>query len=545
MTSDPETAHLGTKLERFFARYLELEPEEATTLGVHAHDEAHRDPTEAGASTRADFYRAALADFEPLLATQRAPGERLDFESVVALAKFEVHAHDVLRRDLANAEWSIYPYTMASYARAQGLDVSARIASMPAFLAQREVCLREAVQDGSGAKLSPRSTVTSLAKEELPGAANDLDRSDPAAAAACRAHAAFLEAVVAPRCPEDGALGEEEYRLRLRSFGIAGSPAELVAEAREHLASMQTAILRIASELAGTTFRSMTDAGPYLRAAQLETLPPGSSTEAPYRAILDRVVTFIREHELFDLPPLELGMDAYPEGMRSFGAGTNWPAPLLDPTKKGQFVVHPDPAAHFAAWAAVFAIHEGIPGHFLQSAAFREAFGASSAPVRFFCVADNVAFPRAYMRPMTNIEGWAIYAEELLRERGFHSGRDELFAHLGHAIRALRVIGDVGLHTRTLDTDAVARTLMEEGGLIERAARAEANRYARLPLQSITYFVGQRQTERLRQASMRARPSATLSQFHAWLFAQGPVPPAELKPWQGLAASPGPAGSPT
>jgi uncharacterized protein (DUF885 family) len=87
---------------------------------------------------------------------------------------------------------------------------------------------------------------------------------------------------------------------------------------------------------------------------------------------------------------------------------------------------------------------------------------------------------------MTNIEGWAVHAEELMRARGFHEGRDELFAHLAHAIRALRVIGDVGLHTRALGSRDVVRTLMDEGGLTESAARGEAERYARLPLQWAT-----------------------------------------------------------
>lgn len=518
---------LEADLAAFFERYVDLEPEEGTTLGIHRGDDRLRDVSEAGLEGRGAFFAGALERFERCDRSALSEERRLDLDAVLALCTWEVHASRDLDDAHRNVEWGFYPFTMVAYARAQGLDVSRRLAAIPTFLRAREDAL---ARPGARGRPALSATVEALARVQLPAAASEIATLDASAAVALAEHARFLETEILPSASVDPAIGEDAYRFRLRLSGIEADPRDLEDDAREHLVRMQEGIVAIASTLEGAgAIRDMTQASAYVRALQAEHLGASVAPVVHYRAIQERIVSFLERERLFVLPALDLGMDVYPPGMRAHGAGTNWPAPLLDRDKRGQFVVHPDPAAHPAAWAAVFAAHEGIPGHHLQSAAFRETWSTSPAPVRFTCVADDVMIPRGFVRAMTNIEGWAVYAEELLRQRGFHTGRDLLFAHVAHAIRALRVLGDVGLHTRRLTPEGVVRLLMDEGGMPEANARGELARYGRVPVQAITYFVGQRQLEHLRDRWMAAHGgAASLADFHAWVFRFGPVPPASL-----------------
>ncbi len=524
------SAHFSGLREDFFRTYVAFEPEEATTLGLHDGDDRLRDP--ASLDDRAAFFRRSIRALDAIDTASLDKANQADHAAMRAVAAWEAHAHDALREHERRVEWSLYPYTMICYARAQGLDVRARAAGVSRYLRAHEDNLARGLAAG---RATHRSLVEHIIAAQLPGVIEDLGAIDPKAGAAYADHLVFLRDRVLPRAPEPFAIGEDEVALRLATlFDLDRSAAELTREARDHLASVQAAMIAIAKGL-DPSIRSMPDVMERVRAEQGERMTRAEDVEPLYRAIIDRATRFSAERGLLHLPDnLDLGMDVYPAGLRAFGAGTNWPAPLLDGSKKGQFVLNPDPSKHVVAWAAVGAIHEGVPGHFLQSAVWQARYGAAgearTPPVRFFGVADDVAFPRGFLRPMLTIEGWAVYAEELLREAGFHEGRDHLFACVGHAIRAARTIVDLGLHTGAMSREQAASFLMDEAGMPKASALGEVERYGRLPLQAMTYFVGQREIERLRDHQKALLGGAfDLASFHDALLAEGPITPAAIR----------------
>jgi uncharacterized protein (DUF885 family) len=176
--------------------------------------------------------------------------------------------------------------------------------------------------------------------------------------------------------------------------------------------------------------------------------------------------------------------------------------------------------AHPLSHIPTTAVHEAIPGHALQ---FLSAKLAKRHAVR------RLIREAGWARSV-NVEGWAHYAEELMRAHGFFTPKEELQQLAAQLWRAWRVVVDVGLHAGKLSLEDVARTLVAEAFLPESLARVEAYRYARKPTQAVTYLVGRLQIESLKAeyASIMG-PDYKEAEFHRLFLSYGPVPPAMLR----------------
>ncbi|MFE8601437.1 DUF885 domain-containing protein [Archangium violaceum] len=546
----------------FFERYLETQPEEATTLGLHHLDDRLKDLSPSALGDEYAFHRDVLARLEQLAPEELPPDAWLDRQAMLDVTRFHVHIYADLRGHRRNVELSTYPHTMLQYQLGQAETagdwsaIASRAARIPTFLRQQEQLLAEGVATG---EVPDPHIVHDFAEDHLPvieryfehlpalpGAhqvtlsaaeARQLQQASHEAQRAFTAHRQFLREHVLPRTHVPVVLGEDEYQWRLRHmFGLTASPEELVRQAEDVLERAQESILQLSGQLARelpgapSALTNLGEARALLLG--LETAHPERDEDVIplYRELIARAERFIHERELFNVPEgLRLGLKSLPPGMVDV-RGTNWPAPLLDPRKVGWFVLAPMAAAHPTVWAALLAVHEGIPGHFLQSVAWQRAFSRHPAPVRFLLVTDHVAMARGHFGPMLNIEGYATYAEERMRRAGFYTAAESLTALVARALRAVRVVVDIGLHTGRMTDEAAVRYLVHHACMPEPNARREVLRYKRIPLQAITYLLGALEFERLEEDCRRERGSRfDEAHFHDELFSFGPVPPALLR----------------
>ncbi|QRK04104.1 DUF885 domain-containing protein [Archangium violaceum] len=546
----------------FFERYLQSQPEEATTLGLHHLDDRLKDLSPSALADEYALHRDTLAQLERLAPEEFPPDAWLDWMAMLGVCRFHVHAHEDLRGHRSNVELSTYPHTMLQYQIGQAETaedwsaIASRAARIPTFLQQQEQLLAEGLASG---EVPDVHIVQEFAEDQLPvivryfehlpalpeahqvtlssAEARALQHAAHDAREAFAAHQRFLRERVQPHAHAGVVLGEDEYRWRLRHmFGLTASPEELVQRAEEVLARAQHSIVQLAAQLAAevpgapSTLSNLADARTLLARLELEHPAHDEDVIPLYRERIAHAESFIHERELFNVPEgCRLGLKPLPPGMVDV-RGTNWPAPLKDPRKVGWFVLAPMAAAHPTVWATLLAVHEGIPGHFLQSVAWQRAFSHHPAPVRFLLVTDHVAMARGHFGPMLNIEGYATYAEERMRRAGFYSAPEELTALVARALRAVRVVVDIGLHTRRMDDEAAVSYLMRSASMPEPNARREILRYKRLPLQSITYLLGALEFERLEEDCRRERGRHfDEARFHDELFSFGPVPPALLR----------------
>jgi uncharacterized protein (DUF885 family) len=149
-------------------------------------------------------------------------------------------------------------------------------------------------------------------------------------------------------------------------------------------------------------------------------------------------------------------------------------------------------------------VHEAYPGHHWHT-------------IRMY------ANPRKLRRVMGSAyfsEGWALYTERMMLENGFYDDpRHEVGVIHARIFRAARIIVDTSLHIGDMTFDEAARFLVENSGMSEPTARAEAGRYCSWPTQAPSYLTGALEVERI-----RSRFTGDLRTFHDEMCSSGSLP---------------------
>jgi len=159
------------------------------------------------------------------------------------------------------------------------------------------------------------------------------------------------------------------------------------------------------------------------------------------------------------------------------------------------------------------ALHEGYPGHHLHfvrtNRLSRKARTVLWSPIM--------------------VEGWALYCEEMMAEEGFlQDPRERLFQKVALLWRALRVVVDVGLHTREMSVDAAVDLLVDRVGFERGLALAEVRRYCAEPVYQASYALGRHELLRMRQsfADKHGNDGQGPRAFHDAVMAYGGLPPS-------------------
>lgn len=178
----------------------------------------------------------------------------------------------------------------------------------------------------------------------------------------------------------------------------------------------------------------------------------------------------------------------------------------------------------FATWSELTTVfHEGVPGHHLQLGAVAVAGDQLSRFSKFSWVSGHG-------------EGWALYAERLADELGWHADPATRLGMLaGSALRAARVVIDIGVHLDLPLPDGSKWTFEKACAFLRERGRAEAHtvhaevvRYFGWPAQAICYKLGERAWLEARAEASR-RPGFDLRRWHTAALDLGPIGLATLR----------------
>ena len=171
-------------------------------------------------------------------------------------------------------------------------------------------------------------------------------------------------------------------------------------------------------------------------------------------------------------------------------------------------------------------VHEAYPGHHLQM----QIAGRHPSPIRKW--QDN---------PMM-VEGWALYCEEMMYHAGLYGEEDPAMwlAILGGIrFRAARIVADVKLHTGRFTVeeciDWMNEVLQSESESEREYIARSVRKYTLTPTRWMSYLMGKREIERLRDAALASGRYAE-SDFYDALLAEGSIPPALM--WEALGLEP-------
>jgi len=182
-----------------------------------------------------------------------------------------------------------------------------------------------------------------------------------------------------------------------------------------------------------------------------------------------------------------------------------------------------DPRGRFETWSELSTVfHEGVPGHHLQVGAAKTAGDRLSRFAKTNFVSGHG-------------EGWALYAERLADELGWFTEPGTRLGMLGgSALRAARVVIDIGVHLELPLPDGSRWTFDKSCEVLGKSGRgephriqAEVVRYFGWPAQAISYKLGERGWLAARAEAMR-RPGFDLKRWHTAALSLGPIGLAAL-----------------
>jgi uncharacterized protein (DUF885 family) len=369
---------------------------------------------------------------------------------------------------------------------------------------------------GGGGQLVVQLAVAMSA--ETPGLADELRTAGGLALESLKRFGTALRDEIEPAAdPHAFAIGEEQFARRLHFEHAVVSGAPELWRYGLHLQEETTAQLTaLAAGLGSRPWRELVDE---LR----NDAPDTGELLDVYRAELDRARAFVAERDLVAIPDTPLDVVATPPFLASLVpfAAYEPPAIYLGAQRGRFYVTVPDPSLPAEAAALqrrghgrhgipAMVAHEAYPGHHLQLVTAQEL----SSEVR-----------RHLWTPIM-VEGWALYCEQLLDEAGYYRTPEQrLFQLVNLLWRAIRVVLDVGLHTRGMTPAEAVDYMVEHLPIERRSAEAEVRRYCAWPTYQLCYAVGRRELLRLREDWQEATgPDFDARRFHDTLLSYGGLP---------------------
>ncbi len=202
------------------------------------------------------------------------------------------------------------------------------------------------------------------------------------------------------------------------------------------------------------------------------------------------------------------------EKFREASASAEYNQASADGSRPGIFYV-PIPDAtkfNFTSGMESLFLHEAIPGHHYQTSLQQE--NTSLPKFRRF------AWYGAYG------EGWALYCESLGKELGLYTDPYQYMGALGDEIhRAIRLVVDVGLHTKHMTREQAITYMMANEPIAEQGATAEIERYMAIPGQALSYKIGALKIRELRtKYEKQLGDKFSLAAFHDEFLKDGCMP---------------------
>ena len=340
-------------------------------------------------------------------------------------------------------------------------------------------------------------------------------------------------------------MGSEIYSgILWHSLDAESSAQELLVAAHQHLDLVNSQMLHVAQEYLAEIDIEIEENGDPISCvlAQIaESAPVTDSTViSQVASAMAAAKAFTIERDLVTVPEIDVEVIQMPEIHRGVAvAYCDAPGPLEQAHVPTFVAVAPTPAqwaserkeSFFREYNGVqihdLTIHEAIPGHVLQLAV--ASHGSEQSLTRRFGFSG------------TFVEGWAVYAEELLRSQGYSpepTKPSALAIRLQQlkmqARMSINAILDVSVHTQEIDEDEAMSLMINRGYQEESEAAGKWRRALLTAGQLPTYFVGYREVRQLAEDLRLMHPDWSWREIHDLMLQFGSPAPRHVRQLLGL-----------
>lgn len=540
--------------ERFIASALRLSPVEATALGVHDYDAQLPGITAQARAARTAEWRALLGELTRINPALLSRDHQVDYAMLRNELEYRLFANDVLQ------EWAWNPqlyndiaggalYTLAARDFAPW-DVrlkaaTARMEALPAMLAESRAQLAPARVPAIFAQTVSRQNggIVEIAETMLAPQAGVLSAADRARFDAALAglktavaeHQKWLDEVLVPQARGDFRLGAAKYDQKMK-FALMSDLTRPVLKARalkakaETRAEMYSLARTVLAGKPGAPALPVQPSASQQQAAIEAALalsyakkPPRRELEKRARETTEQATNFVRKKGFIRMPDGPVRIITMPKFQQGNAVAYNDPPGPFEKGQQNFYAVSPIPEEWSDEQANSFlteyneymihdlSIHEAMPGHYLQLDHSNRT--------------DNPLRAMLWSGPF--VEGWAVYAEGVMKDQGYLNG-DPLFKLTVLKMRLRSVTNtllDIGIHTEGMTRDQ-AMELMQKGAF--QAEREASGKWVRANLSSVqllSYFTGYEEHRMLRaEAQQRWGKSFTLRRYHDMVLSFGSPP---------------------
>ena len=523
-------------VDTFLKEEYDDSPTLASSLGLTEYDERLDDTSAAAFQKRIESDDSWHARFTGVADAELAPQERIDRDLLISVLRGRqlVQPLEMWRRQPAtylnpglNGVFSLFLHRLrpekelAEAARSRLRQVPRNITDGLANIdvaRTPRVYLERAIGQAKAAAKYARDLVPSEVKDA--GERQRLGETGATAASAFDQFAVFLEKGK-ESAKGDYAIGEELYAALLKEKELLPFGArELREKGREQWDLLSAEANRIAREIDGGTWQETCDRLNKIHA------PTPEGMRAEYEEWTEKARVFLRDTGLVTLPKgEECAVEPSPPFQRPILAVASYQRPpAFKDTLKGHFFVPYPPdgtspeeiqkrlEGNCSAGIPTTAVHEAYPGHHWHLVMAK----GNPSPVRR-------VFGTAYFN-----EGWALYAERVMREQGFFTDpKHLLYQYEATIFRAARIVVDTSLHMNEMTFDEAVKHMVERGNLTEPNARAEVGRYCSWPTQASSYLTGMLEIMDIRTRWLARRGASdrpALRAFHDAITGAGMLP---------------------
>jgi uncharacterized protein (DUF885 family) len=531
--------------QRFLDDNLRRSPTWATHAGDHRYDATWPDISPAGEAKTRTFYEATRAELARFPRDQLSEQNRIDASILDDRMRFGLFALDELRDydtdpvsyvglvsngldPLVSREFGTLESRMASLAgRLDGVPAIVAVAKQRLAAAHAaKVFTETAIQQNKG--------LIALVEVQLPAKfAKVPAQNDRLTAAAGRATAAlkdlqhFFETELLPRSDGSFRLGRERFARKLAfALGDDVDIDKVAADARALMVATQAEMVDTAKQIwsndkLGALPRLDT---PNQRKAFVKKVldhvaadhPTNQTILADAKRWLDKATQFVRDENLVRVPDEPVAVIEMPEYRRGVAVAYCDSSGALETTPQTFFAISPTPSdwpaqrvdsfyrEYNQSMLAELSIHEAMPGHYLQ-------------------LMHNNQFPsklRAVFGSGPFIEGWAVYAEWAMAQKGFGGPRVVLQRQKMVLRLTANAILDHDIHAGDMDEKAALALMKDEAFQEDGEAVGKWKRARLSSAQLTTYFYGFTELLKLRRAN-ETQPGFSERAYHDRLLSFG------------------------
>jgi len=534
----PADLQFNQVVDDFVFGTLALSPTRATAIGYHQHhgatlDDMLEDFSPAGIKASLNLLlrietRIGTLDSKSLNAEQRADIDIM--HDAIEAARLDVQEIQSYRHNpttyvelIGNALYMPYVLQYAA-ADERFKHIIKRLGLIPQFIRQAEENLQDSPEVWNKVAREENAGNIDLIDGALrtdcpPALLKDYAQAAVPALDALRGFNIWLDATLSKKTA-DWRLGSRRYAKKFRFVLATGkTPDALLEEAEADLAKTRDAMVQLAAP------KTVDQA---LAEVALHHATPATYMAAAKQS-LATATAFVKLKDLVTLPSTaNLQITETPVFMRGiYGAGGFNQAPPLEPKLRAFYWVTPIPDSwsqpridsklreYNDSGLQHLTVHDAMPGRYVQ------AEYANNVQPRSRRLLRNIFGNGPY------IQGWGVYAQQLMAEQGFLSDTPGYRLTLAKQMARVLVntILDVRLQTKDM-TDRQALELMTKGAYQETEEAAAKLQRAKLSsCQLPTYYAGYKGWLAVREHFQATHGDAvTLKQFHEAALREGAVP---------------------